>query len=210
MLDIHAHHVYAGAKVGLTKPVTTCLGCVRWTPGGNGRRISRWRYTGHAGGFLLAGVLTVLLQEFDPIRAALASAWAPLLMLVAGVPMYVCAAAATPMIAVLVSEGLSPGAGLVFLLAGPATNAATIVLLMKILGRRAVVVYLVAIMVCALGFGFLLDATYGWIGLQPVMLTRADDCCTQPSVVDISAAFVLLALTVTGISRVTAKRLSGL
>ena len=151
-------------------------------------------------GFLAAGVIAVALANFE-LRVALGSAWAPLIMLVAGIPMYVCASAATPMIAVLISEGLSPGAGLVFLLAGPATNAASVVLLHRILGRRGVLVYLVSIAACSLLAGYATNGVYALGAFVPRALTRADICCTAPSWVDLVSAIGLTALIALGLWR---------
>ncbi len=81
-----------------------------------------------------------------------------LLMLVAGMPVYVCAIASTPVAAALVAKGLSPGAALVFLLAGPATNMATMAWVAKDLGWRALWSYLGAIAICSIAFGLALDA----------------------------------------------------
>ena len=80
-----------------------------------------------------------------------------LLMLVIGVPLYVCASASTPIAAALIAKGLSPGAALVFLLAGPATNLATLAVLKKALGGRAAVVHLSVLAVMTLTFGWLVD-----------------------------------------------------
>ncbi len=91
-----------------------------------------------------------------------------LLMLIAGIPMYVCASASTPIAASLIMKGLSPGAGLVFLLTGPATNAVTISAVVKVLGKKAVVIYLVSIAAVAVGLGYLLNiiaARYGFGGI---------------------------------------------
>src|SRR5271169_611546 len=66
-----------------------------------------------------------------------------LLMLVLSIPLYTCASSSTPLAAALALKGLSPGAALVFLLAGPATNIGSVVVLLKVLGGRAVAVYLV-------------------------------------------------------------------
>lgn len=81
-----------------------------------------------------------------------------LVMLVIGQPLYVCATASTPLAAVLVAKGLTPGAALVFLLAGPATNPATMGWALKDLGVRGLVAYLSAISFIALGAGVTLDA----------------------------------------------------
>lgn len=66
---------------------------------------------------------------------------------------YVCAAAATPMAAVLMLKGVSSGALLVGLLLGPATNVATITMLGRAYGRRTawLGVAMVAGVSCLLG-----------------------------------------------------------
>jgi hypothetical protein len=76
------------------------------------------------------------------------------------------------MVAVLIAQGLSPGAALVFLLAGPATNAASLVVLRRILGQRAIVIYLAAIVVCALVLGYAVDGVYALSGIAPRALER--------------------------------------
>ena len=116
-------------------------------------------------GVLLAGVLGALLPA-DLAERGLGSGILPmLLMLAIGVPLYMCASASTPIAAALMAKGISPGAALVFLLAGPATNAATVVLLARTFGRRFVQVYLVSVVAGALIAGVALDvliALFGW------------------------------------------------
>ena len=80
-----------------------------------------------------------------------------LLILVAAIPLYVCATGSIPIAAVLMLKGLSPGAAIVFLMAGPATNAATITVIGKILGRKTLFVYLISIILGALFFGTLVN-----------------------------------------------------
>lgn len=76
------------------------------------------------------------------------SGWPSLfLVLLIAIPLYVCATASVPIAAALVGSGLSPGAALVFLMAGPATNLATIGAVYKTLGRRPLVVYLTSIVI---------------------------------------------------------------
>lgn len=82
---------------------------------------------------------------------------AMLVMVVISIPMYICATASTPIAAGLLVAGVSPGAVLVFMLAGPATNIATLGVVYSLLGKRALVSYLTGVLVCALGFGFLCD-----------------------------------------------------
>ncbi len=82
---------------------------------------------------------------------------AMLTMLVISLPMYVCATASVPIAAALVAGGLPPGAALVFLMAGPATNVATIGSIYRTLGARSLVVYLATIIVGSIGFGMTFD-----------------------------------------------------
>lgn len=81
-----------------------------------------------------------------------------LLMLVVSLPLYVCATASTPVAAVLIAKGLSPGAALVLLLAGPATNTATMAWVVKDLGWRALAIYVGVIGAAAVGAGMAVDA----------------------------------------------------
>jgi len=89
-----------------------------------------------------------------------------LMMLVVGIPLYVCASASTPIAAALILKGMSPGVGLVFLLVGPATNVATILMVGKFLGKRSAIIYLVSISICAVAFGALLNDIYQVSGIN--------------------------------------------
>ncbi|MDD5546518.1 MAG: SO_0444 family Cu/Zn efflux transporter [Candidatus Omnitrophica bacterium] len=82
------------------------------------------------------------------------------IMLLIGIPLYICASASTPIAAALIAKGMSPGVALVFLLAGPATNTAGIITIAKFLGKRTVVIYLLAISACTIGMGLLLNYIY--------------------------------------------------
>lgn len=79
------------------------------------------------------------------------------LVLVIGVPLYVCATGSIPIAAALVAKGISPGAALVFLIAGPATNVATIAFVGGTFGKRVLAVYLGGIAGIGLLAGILLD-----------------------------------------------------
>jgi len=105
-------------------------------------------------GLILALVPPELLAQFGR------SPWALLLMLVVGVPLYVCAVASTPIAAALLVAGVSPGAVLVFLLAGPATNLGGLGLIAKEFGRRFAAIYLATICVFSLGLGLLVNGIF--------------------------------------------------
>lgn len=80
-----------------------------------------------------------------------------LVMMAFGIPLYVCATASVPIAAAMMLKGISPGAALVFLMTGPATNAATIATIWKIMGRRTALIYLGVVAGTALASGLLLD-----------------------------------------------------
>ncbi|NQT89060.1 SO_0444 family Cu/Zn efflux transporter [bacterium] len=80
-----------------------------------------------------------------------------LAMMVIGIPLYVCATASVPIAAALMLKGVSPGAALVFLMTGPATNAASIATVWHVMGRRTAIIYLATVVGAAFGFGLLLD-----------------------------------------------------
>ncbi|MEO9655667.1 SO_0444 family Cu/Zn efflux transporter [Marinomonas sp.] len=82
---------------------------------------------------------------------------AMLVMVIISIPMYICATASTPIAAGLLIAGVAPGAVLVFMLAGPATNIATLGVVSKELGKRALGGYLAGVLGGALLFGFLTD-----------------------------------------------------
>jgi hypothetical protein len=91
---------------------------------------------------------------------------AMLAMLTVSLPMYVCATASTPIAAALALKGFSPGALLVFLLAGPATNAATMVMVGRLLGKRAAIIYVGSIIVVTLACAVAADALYLALGFE--------------------------------------------
>ena len=85
-------------------------------------------------------------------------AWGYLGALAVSLPLYVCATGSVPIAAALMAKGLSPGGALVFLVAGPATNAASLGVVKKIAGGRGLWVYLAVIVLGSLSMGALLDA----------------------------------------------------
>ena len=111
-------------------------------------------------GVLLAGIIYVFIPE-DFFASYLGGGLhSMLIMLVLGIPLYICATASTPIAAAFILKGVSPGAALVFLLVGPATNIMSLSVLVGLLGKRATGIYLVSIAVVSVLFGLGLDAIY--------------------------------------------------
>ncbi|MCH9022843.1 MAG: permease, partial [Planctomycetes bacterium] len=78
-------------------------------------------------------------------------------ILIISLPMYICATASVPLAASLILAGMSPGAALVLLMAGPATNIATIGTVYRTFGIKVVGVYLGTVIVMSLALGFTFD-----------------------------------------------------
>lgn len=114
--------------------------------------ISKWL----AFGIVLAGIMLTFIPP-DWLAQWGGGLTAMLVMLVVGVPMYICAVASTPVAAGFLLAGVSPGAVLVFLLVGPATNIASFALLKQELGLRVTGMYLFGLSVLSLAMGLLLE-----------------------------------------------------
>ena len=115
--------------------------------------ISNWLIIG----LLMAALISVIVPD-DFFADKIPNDFLGMLaILVISVPVYICATASVPVAAVLMLKGLSPGAALVFLMAGPATNAATITMIGKVLGKKSLIGYLGAIITGALLSGLIID-----------------------------------------------------
>ena len=112
-------------------------------------------------GLLVAGGVAAIVPD-GFFEQYLGGRWTSMLvMLAVGLPLYVCATASTPLAAALMMRGLSPGAALVFLLAGPATNVATILMVARMLGKTSAVLYVATIALVSLLCGAALDIVLG-------------------------------------------------
>jgi copper chaperone CopZ len=121
-----------------------------------------------------------------------------LIVLVASIPLYVCATGSVPIAAVLLMKGLSPGAAIVFLMAGPATNAATMTVIGKVMGSRTLYIYLGSIIAGALLFGILVNE---WLPREWFMvhsLHVGGHTHLLPEWLNVVSGIVLFALIVNG------------
>ena len=169
------------------------------------------------GGRLVVGlVVAALIQVAVPDEFFLSFGSQPLLqmlvILVIAVPMYICSTGSIPVAAALLMKGLSPGAALVMLMAGPAVNMASILVVHKSMGRRFTAVYLLTIVVFSILFGMALNAT----GLELYSASVEHACCTgaaaMPSLFKLICAtvltlFIINALMMKFFSRFTKKTL---
>ena len=108
-------------------------------------------------GLVVAAVITVALPDNFFVSFNNYPLLNMFMILAVSMPMYLCATGSIPIAAALMLKGLSPGAALVLLMAGPATNMATMLVINKVLGRKTLVTYLATIMTGAIGFGLFID-----------------------------------------------------
>jgi uncharacterized protein len=125
-------------------------------------------------GLSLAAVITALVPA-GALASQMGGGVLPILvMMLAGIPIYACATGSVPLVAGFIHAGVSPGAGLAYLIAGPATSLAAISALLKILGRRVTLIYLATVASSALGGGLLLDALFEGLDLAVPLFGGGD------------------------------------
>lgn len=122
-------------------------------------------------GILIGGVISYLIPS-NLIEQYLGN---PLLaypmMLLIGIPMYVCATGSIPIAAALILKGMSPGAGFIFLFAGPATNTATLSFVAGKMGKRSLAVYLSTILISGVIFGAIIDFIWNLSGQDLALIS---------------------------------------
>lgn len=144
-------------------------------------------------GIVVAGVLTALVPE-DYFTGRLPYAGTMLLMVVAGMPMYVCSTGSIPVAFAMLEMGISPGAVLVFLVSGPATNAAAISMVWNLVGTQAMIVYFSTIAACAFIAGVLLDKVVGPDGGRALLNAYSHVHTDDLSFLGTLSAIVLIAI----------------
>lgn len=148
-------------------------------------------------GLVLSGIISACIPESFFQGWAGQGVSSLFLMLAISMPMYICASGSTPIAAVMVAKGLSPGAALVFLLAGPATNIGSVPVLLKILGRRATILYLVSIFLVTFSIGLAVNQYYSNTDLSPHIAIHSN-MEEMDGVWGLLSALILLVLLVKG------------
>jgi uncharacterized membrane protein YraQ (UPF0718 family)/copper chaperone CopZ len=145
-------------------------------------------------GLVVAALLSAIVPE-DFFAGSLGAAVGPvgtiLLMMLIGIPIYVCATASVPIAAALIHMGVSPGAAFAFLVTGPGTNAATVSTVWKVMGPRSAIMYLLTLGATGFGGGLLLDQ---FAGRQEVMHVHHAMGGTAPGIASSVAAVALIAV----------------
>lgn len=157
-------------------------------------------------GLILAGAITAFIPSETMTKYLGGGLSAMLIMLAVGIPLYICATASTPIAAALILKGVSPGAALVFLLAGPATNIASLTVLFGLLGKRATVIYLSAIALVSIACGLALDQVYALFGISArAVAGQAKEII--PDWAQVVGAFVLVLMSIRPLYRLITSRI---
>ncbi len=130
-----------------------CIGTLRYGFIDMVQDIGKWIVIG----LVIAAIITVAVPDDFFIGLNSYPVLNMLVVLAFSAPMYLCATGSIPIAAALMLKGLSPGAALVLLIAGPATNVAAMLVINKVLGRRTLIIYLLSIIIGAVGFGLAID-----------------------------------------------------
>ncbi len=117
-------------------------------------------------GVLIAGIIYAVIPDNLLSDFAVSDTVSMLTMLMISVPLYMCATSSTPIAAALILKGLSPGAAVVFLLAGPATNIVTLTVLSQNLGKKSTALYLSSIITCSLLAGYVINWIYSYYDID--------------------------------------------
>ncbi|MCY4129366.1 MAG: SO_0444 family Cu/Zn efflux transporter [Gammaproteobacteria bacterium] len=128
-------------------------------------------------GITLGGLLYFVIPS-DLMAHEHAQWFAYPVMLLIGVPLYICASASTPIAAALVAKGVSPGAALVFLMTGPATNTGTIAIIVSQFGARFTTIYVVGVIAVTVILGVAIDVALLTMGISIAVNLEASDSHT--------------------------------
>ena len=125
-------------------------------------------------GIIISGLISGLVPENFFADYLGDSPWSMVIMLIIGIPLYVCSSASVPIALAFIKAGISPGAALVFLIRGPATNAATLTTLWQIIGKKQLALFLITLAVCALLAGVAMNWISPQIGMMQQVHHHAD------------------------------------
>jgi Predicted permeases len=142
-------------------------------------------------GLVVAGLITVFVPDDFFLFFNDKPLLTMLMVLAVSVPMYVCATGSIPIAAALMLKGLSPGAALVLLMAGPACNMASIMVIGKVLQKKTMWVYLFSIILGAVSFGLLIDIVLPTEWFTSSIQATKDCCAESPAIFNVICSVVL-------------------
>ena len=153
--------------------IERCIGTLRYWFIEMIQDIGKWIVIG----LVVAAIITIAVPDDFFTRFNEYPILNMLVILAFSIPMYLCATGAIPIAVALMLKGLSPGAALVLLMAGPATNTAAILVINKVLGRKTLIIYLLTVIVGAIGFGTLIDYALPTEWFTTTIISGNHICC---------------------------------
>lgn len=149
-------------------------------------------------GLIIGALITVLVPDSFFTSLNLPPLITMLIVLLVAIPMYVCAMGSIPIAAALMMKGLSPGTALVFLIAGPATSIASMLVIGKSLGKKQLLFYLISIIIGSITCGLFIDYLLPRSWFDNSMLSDAISCnhSVTPSWIEIISASVFVLLLI--------------
>lgn len=149
-------------------------------------------------GLVVAALITVFVPDSLFVSLSRYPLLAMLVVVAVAVPMYICATGSIPIALSLMMKGLSPGIAFVLLMAGPAANFASIIILSRVQGRKATAIYVASVVVTAIAFGLLIDLMLpsGWFVPRAGAAVMSDACHTQFGIFESICSAVLVLLLV--------------
>ncbi len=156
------------------------------------RDIGKWLIIG----LIVAGLITVFVPDSFFMAFADKPLLSMLLVLVCAIPMYLCATGSIPIAVALMLKGLSPGTALVLLMAGPAANVASILVINKVLGKKTLLIYLASIISGAILFGLGIDYLLPREWFIPSIISTSAHCTGESTTqwFNLTCTIVLLLL----------------
>ncbi|MCH5221542.1 MAG: permease [Muribaculaceae bacterium] len=202
--------VGGGLAVGKFAPDATCCECAEPAATDTRRRtfgarvVESLRYgfiemIASVGKWLVIGlVVAALVTVFVPDSLFVGLSKYPLLAMLAvvvvAIPMYICATGSIPIALSLMMKGLSPGIAFVMLMAGPAANFASVVILNRTQGRKATAIYIASVVITAITIGLVIDLLLPRAWFIP-QTTAAETCChVHLNIFDTVCSVILVAL----------------
>lgn len=147
-------------------------------------------------GLVVAAVITVFVPDSIFLGLARYPILAMLVMVLVAVPMYICATGSIPIALSLMLKGLTPGVAFVLLMAGPAANFASVMVLKKAMGVKATAIYIISVIITAIGFGVLIDYVLPARWFVPMSVAQDMGCHVVFSTFDTICSIILCILLI--------------
>ena len=151
-------------------------------------------------GLVIAGIITAAVPDswFTAFQGN--TLYSILFVLLFSIPMYLCATGSIPIALALMMKGLTPGAALVLLMAGPASNVASILIINKVLGRKTLAIYLFSIITGAIAFALGIDCLLPAEWFTAPLANMQECCMEQPGWFNILCTVLMLLLLANALS----------